>query len=210
MIGRIRGIILEKRPPKVLLETNGIGYELYMPITCFYDLPSIGKETIIFTNFSVRKDAHILFGFIHKQELILFKELIKANGVGPKLALAILSGMSAKQFINVVENYDIQKLLKLPGVGKKTAERLIIEMKDRFKELYRNNFFTKKEFFVNKKISNNIISTVKSLDEAENEAISALISLGYKHQEATKLVKSVTYDGADCESLIRDALRAAL
>jgi len=200
VIGRIRGIILEKKPPKVLLETNGIGYELYMPMTCFYDLPNIGKETIIFTNFSVRKDSHILFGFIHKQELVLFKELIKANGVGPKLALAILSGMSAKQFINVIENYDIKKLLKLPGVGKKTAERLIIEMKDKFKEIYKN-----KENFIT-----NISSNVKSLYETENEAIYALISLGYKHKEATKLVKSVTYDGADCESLIRNALKAAL
>ena len=103
MIGRLRGIILEKQPPLVLLETGGVGYEVHLPMTCFYELPDVGKEAIIFTHFIVREDAQLLYGFNNKQERTLFKELIKTNGVGPKLALAILSGMSAQQFVNPVE-----------------------------------------------------------------------------------------------------------
>ena len=133
MIGRLRGIILEKQPPLVLLETAGVGYEVHMPMTCFYELPEAGQEAIVFTHFVVREDAQLLYGFNNKQERTLFKELIKTNGVGPKLALAILSGMSAQQFVNAVEREEVASLVKLPGIGKKTAERLIVEMKDRFK-----------------------------------------------------------------------------
>src|SRR5476651_817182 len=104
-----------------------------MPMTCFYELPDLGKEAIVFTHFIVREDAQLLFGFTNKQERALFRELIKVNGVGPKLALAILSGMSAQQFVNTVERQEINALIKLPGVGTKTAERLVVEMKDRFK-----------------------------------------------------------------------------
>lgn len=135
MIGRLRGIILEKQPPLVLLETNGVGYEVHMPMTCFYELPELGQEAIVFTQFVVREDAQLLYGFNDKQERALFRELIKVNGVGPKLALAILSGMSAQQFVSAVEREEITTLIKLPGVGKKTAERLVVEMKDRFKGL---------------------------------------------------------------------------
>lgn len=133
MIGRLRGIIIEKQPPLVLLEVGGVGYEVHMPMTCFYELPDAGKEAIVFTQFVVREDAQLLYGFNNKQERMLFRELIKTNGVGPKLALAILSGMSAPQFVNAVEREDPAALIKLPGIGKKTAERLIVEMKDRFK-----------------------------------------------------------------------------
>ncbi len=123
MIGRLRGIILEKQPPLVLLETAGVGYEVHMPMTCFYELPEAGQEAIVFTHFVVREDAQLLYGFNNKQERTLFKELIKTNGVGPKLALAILSGMSAQQFVNAVEREEVASLVKLPGIGKKTAER---------------------------------------------------------------------------------------
>ena len=140
MIGRLRGIILEKQPPLVLLETGGVGYEVHLPMTCFYELPDVGKEAIIFTHFIVREDAQLLYGFNNKQERTLFKELIKTNGVGPKLALAILSGMSAQQFVNAVEREELAALVKLPGIGKKTAERLIVEMKDRFKGLHGDLF----------------------------------------------------------------------
>ena len=115
MIGRLRGIILEKQPPLVLLETGGVGYEVHMPMTCFYELPEAGQEAIIFTHFVVREDAQLLYGFNNKQERTLFKELIKTNGVGPKLALAILSGMSAQQFVNAVEREELGALVKLPG-----------------------------------------------------------------------------------------------
>ena len=127
MIGRLRGIIIEKQPPLVLIEVGGVGYEVHMPMTCFYELPEAGQEAIVFTHFVVREDAQLLYGFNNKQERTLFKELIKTNGVGPKLALAILSGMSAQQFVNAVEREEVGALVKLPGIGKKTAERLIVE-----------------------------------------------------------------------------------
>ncbi|CNB51724.1 Holliday junction DNA helicase RuvA [Yersinia ruckeri] len=204
MIGRIRGIILEKQPPLVLLETNGVGYEIQLPMTCFYELPEIGQEAIIFTQFIVREDAQLLYGFNDKQERALFRELIKVNGVGPKLALAILSGMSAQQFVSAVEREEITTLVKLPGVGKKTAERLVVEMKDRFKGLNGDLFNNTSD------IPLPTPSAQVSAADAEAEAVSALVSLGYKPQEASRLVSKIAKPGTDCETLIRDALRSAL
>ncbi|WMQ73400.1 MAG: Holliday junction ATP-dependent DNA helicase RuvA [Sodalis sp.] len=205
MIGRLRGIILEKQPPQVLLETHGVGYEMQLPMTCFYALPETGQEAIIFTHFVVRDDAQLLFGFIHKQEQMLFRELIKVNGVGPKLALAILSGMPAQQFVGAVERQEINALVKLPGVGKKIAERLVVEMKDKFKGL-------SGDLFVSHGVGDippAIAAQVNPADP-ESEAVAALVALGYKLQEASRMVNKVTSAGADCEMLIRDALRAAL
>ncbi|MGP3118772.1 Holliday junction branch migration protein RuvA [Serratia nevei] len=204
MIGRLRGNILEKQPPLVLLEANGVGYEVHMPMTCFYELPELGQEAIVFTHFVVREDAQLLYGFNDKQERALFRELIKVNGVGPKLALAILSGMSAQQFVSAVEREEITALVKLPGVGKKTAERLVVEMKDRFKGLNGDLFNSSSEISLPS-------ATDKALDvDAEAEAVSALVALGYKPQEASRMVSKIAKPGADCETLIRDALRAAL
>ena len=203
MIGRLRGIILEKQPPEVLIEVSGVGYEVYMPMTCFYELPESGKEAIIFTHFVVREDAQLLYGFNNKQERALFRELIKVNGVGPKLALAILSGMSAQQFVTAVEHQEIGVLIKLPGVGKKTAERLVVEMKDRFKGLGHDLFNNTSELPVADK------STIMSSD-TEGEAVAALIALGYKPQEASKMVSKVAKPEDDSETIIRNALRAAL
>lgn len=204
MIGRLRGIILEKQPPLVLLETNGVGYEVQLPMTCFYELPDLGQEAIIFTQFVVREDAQLLYGFNDKQERALFRELIKVNGVGPKLALAILSGMSAQQFVAAVEREDITTLVKLPGVGKKTAERLVVEMKDRFKGLNGDLFNNTGDIQLPASASQNSVADI------EAEAVSALVALGYKPQEASRLVSKIAKPGADCETLIRDALRAAL
>jgi Holliday junction DNA helicase RuvA len=204
MIGRLRGIILEKQPPLVLLETNGVGYEVHMPMTCFYELPELGQEAIVFTQFVVREDAQLLYGFNDKQERALFRELIKVNGVGPKLALAILSGMSAQQFVSAVEREEITTLIKLPGVGKKTAERLVVEMKDRFKGLNGDLFNNNSEITLP-------ASAAKAAEmDIEAEAASALVALGYKPQEASRMVSKVAKPGADCEALIREALRAAL
>lgn len=203
MIGRLRGNILEKQPPLVLLEANGVGYEVHMPMTCFYELPELGQEAIVFTQFVVREDAQLLYGFNDKQERALFRELIKVNGVGPKLALAILSGMSAQQFVSAVEREEITTLVKLPGVGKKTAERLVVEMKDRFKGLNGDLFNNSSE------ITLPTAAQAAEMD-AEAEAASALVALGYKPQEASRMVSKITKPGADCETLIRDALRAAL
>lgn len=204
MIGRLRGYILEKQPPLVLLEANGVGYEVHMPMTCFYELPDLGQEAIVFTQFVVREDAQLLYGFNDKQERALFRELVKVNGVGPKLALAILSGMSAQQFVSAVEREEITTLVKLPGVGKKTAERLVVEMKDRFKGLNGDLFNNSSE------ITLPASATQAAELDAEAEAVSALVGLGYKPQEASRMVSKIAKPGADCETLIRDALRAAL
>nr|WP_223281683.1 Holliday junction branch migration protein RuvA [Xenorhabdus griffiniae] len=201
----MRGTVLEKQPPLVLLETHGVGYEVHMPMTCFYELPEIGQEAILFTQFIVREDAQLLYGFNDKQERALFRELIKVNGVGPKLALAILSGMSAQQFVTAIEQEAITSLVKLPGVGKKTAERLVVEMKDRFKGLNGDLFNQSSD--VNLPA---VSKQVNSVAEIEAEAAAALVSLGYKPQEASRMVSKVAKPGADCETLIREALRAAL
>ncbi|MFP1960675.1 Holliday junction branch migration protein RuvA [Lonsdalea quercina] len=205
MIGRLRGIILEKLPPQVLIEANGVGYEVHMPMTCFYELPELGQEAIIFTHFVVREDAQLLFGFNNKQERSLFRELIKVNGVGPKLALAILSGMSAQQFVGAVERQEIGALVKLPGVGKKTAERLVVEMKDRFKGLNGDMFNPASDLSLPP-----ATDAAASSADIEAEAESALVALGYKPQEASRMISKVAKPGADCETLIRDALRAVL
>ena len=202
MIGRLRGIIIEKQPPKVLIEVGGVGYEVFMPMTCFYELPDNGKEVIVLTHFAVREDAQVLYGFNHKQERELFRELIKVNGVGPKLALAILSGMSAGQFISAVEQSEIKTLVKLPGVGTKTAERLIVEMKDRVKRF--------NEELVNVNATLETGSVKKSSNQIEGEAASALIALGYKPQEASRIISKVMKPDMDCEMLIREALKSAL
>ncbi|MDN6449227.1 MAG: Holliday junction branch migration protein RuvA, partial [Enterobacterales bacterium] len=185
-------------------EANGVGYEVHMPMTCFYELPDVGQEAIIFTHFVVREDAQLLYGFNNKQERALFRELIKVNGVGPKLALAILSGMSAQQFVTAIEREEVSTLVKLPGVGKKTAERLVVEMKDRFKGLTGDLFNNHSELPMPeaKKPAAEI--------DAEGEAVAALIALGYKPQEASRMISKIAKPDADSETLIRDALRAAL
>ena len=204
MIGRLRGIILEKQPPLVLIEANGVGYDVHMPMTCFYELPELNQEAIIFTQFIVREDAQLLYGFTSKQERALFRELIKVNGVGPKLALAILSGMSAQQFVTAVEREEVATLVKLPGVGKKTAERLVVEMKDRFKGMHGDLFGGDATFTLTSE------NAPVDSNDAEAEAVAALVALGYKPQEASRMVNKVGRPDADCETLIREALRAAL
>ncbi len=205
MIGRLRGIILEKQPPEILLEVSGVGYELQLPMTCFYELPSLGEEVILYTHFVVREDAQLLYGFNNRRERSLFRELLKANGVGPKLALAILSGMSANQVVSAIEREDISSLIKLPGVGKKTAERLVVEMKDRLKGWSEGALFTPMTDAVGMAQANG-----EPLSSVEEEAISALLALGYKPQQAATVVSKVAKPEMKVEALIREALRAML
>ena len=205
MIGRLRGIILEKQPPEILLEVSGVGYELQLPMTCFYELPSLGEEVILYTHFVVREDAQLLYGFNNRRERSLFRELLKANGVGPKLALAILSGMSANQVVSAIEREDISSLIKLPGVGKKTAERLVVEMKDRLKGWSDGALFTSMTDAVGVAQANG-----EPLSNVEEEAISALLALGYKPQQAATVVSKVAKPEMKVEALIREALRAML
>lgn len=202
MIGHLRGILLEKSPPEILLEVNGIGYEVLLPMTSFYHLPEVNMEAAIYTHLVVREDAHLLFGFYHNQDRTLFRELIKTNGVGPKLALAILSAMSVSEFSYAIEREELSKLVKIPGVGKKTAERLIVELKGKFKA-YQND-----DFFIEQTATQSGIETEKV--SATDDAISALVALGYKPAEAEKMVKRVAKPEWDSEQLIREALKSAL
>lgn len=204
MIGRLRGILIEKQPPELLIEVSGIGYEVQMPMSCFYELPEVGTEAIVYTHFIVREDAQLLYGFNSVKERALFREVIKANGVGPKLGLAILSGMTAAQFVSCVEREDISTLVKLPGVGKKTAERLVVEMKDRLKGWGAGDLFTPATDAA--PLDNQPYENAKQ--SAEDEAISALIALGYKPQQASKVVSQVAKAGMTSEAVIREALKS--
>ncbi|MGO2321503.1 Holliday junction branch migration protein RuvA [Vibrio casei] len=204
MIGRLRGTLVEKQPPEVLIEVSGVGYEVQMPMSCFYELPNVNEEAVIYTHFVVREDAQLLYGFNTVKERALFREVIKANGVGPKLGLAILSGMTASQFVTCVEHEDVTTLVKLPGVGKKTAERLVVEMKDRFKGWVTHDLFTP----ATDAALMNSVADSRTSHNAEDEAVSALISLGYKPQMASKVVAQVANPDMTSEAIIRDALKS--
>ncbi|EGP04865.1 Holliday junction DNA helicase RuvA [Pasteurella multocida subsp. multocida str. Anand1_goat] len=180
MIGHLTGRLVEKHPPEILLDVQGVGYELLLPMTSFYQLPDIGQQTALFTHLVVREDAHLLFGFSQKTDRTLFRELIKTNGVGPKLALAILSAMSVEEFAYAIEREELSKLVKIPGVGKKTAERLLVELKGKFKGLEQEDFFIERQHLKQPE------HVLNEQDIPASEAISALIALGYKAAEAEK------------------------
>lgn len=195
MIGRLRGIILEKQAPDLVLDVQGIGYEVAAPMSTFCNLPAINEEVILFTHLIVREDAQLLYGFATTRERLLFRSLLKVNGVGAKLALTILSGSDVDDFSRSVQEGDADSLVRLPGVGKKTAERLIIEMRDRLKNI--SGAMSLKP----------VVSEAASLAGAKDEAIEALISLGYKPVEADKMIRVVATDGLTTEELIRLALQ---
>lgn len=207
MIGRITGVLIEKLPPDVVIDVGGLGYEVQLPMTSFYQLPDVGQKTTVFTHFVVREDAQLLYGFIDKVERAVFKELIKANGVGPKLACTILSGMSAQQFVQCVAHEDVTNLVKLPGVGKKTAERLVVELKDRLQKLVLSdaNFDANSSSAA---ASAQMPEFSMATNSPKDEAIDALIALGYKPAQAEKTVKSVYTDGMTSEQVIRDSLKS--
>ncbi|WP_064792170.1 Holliday junction branch migration protein RuvA [Shewanella woodyi] len=205
MIGRLRGVLVEKQAPEILLEVAGLGYEVQMPLTSFYELPDLNQEAQIYTHFVVREDAQLLYGFITKQERALFRLLIKTNGVGPKLGLTILSGMTAGEFVACVERDDIATLVKLPGVGKKTAERLLVEMRDKLKSLMETSAGSEREFMLK---SNYTPASV--VNTAEEDAIAALLSLGYKPAQASKAVSGAYQEGMSSEDLIKSSLKSML
>ncbi len=193
MIGRIRGILVEKAPAQVLIECSGLGYEVDIPYTTFAHLPEPGQEVILHTHFAVREDAQSLFGFAERLDRDLFRLLIRVNGIGPKLAAGILSGLDARQFIHCIEARDINALTKLPGVGKKTAERLLIEMTDRIAQLEAR--------------SGQPVAPEVRAGGPREEAEAALITLGYKPQEAARAISRITDPDMSSEALIRLALR---
>jgi Holliday junction DNA helicase RuvA len=199
MIGRLRGKLIEKKAPHLMVDVNGVGYEVEAPMSTFYELPQVGEEVTLFTHLVVREDAHLLFGFIKESDRALFRSLIKVSGVGGKLALALLSGMSSHDFIMTVKSNDIASLTRIPGVGKKTAERLIIEMRDRLKDLLPET------------AASGTIASAANNAMPPNEikdAVSALIALGFKPPEASRMVSGINTKGLASEEIIRQALQS--
>ncbi|MCF6354473.1 MAG: Holliday junction branch migration protein RuvA [Candidatus Polarisedimenticolaceae bacterium] len=201
MIGRLRGEIVYKQAPRLMVDVNGVGYELDAPMSTFYDLPEPGQPVTLFTHLAIRDDAHILYGFARDSERSMFRALLKVSGVGAKVALAILSGMSTDQFAQAIQTDDTAALVRLPGIGKKTAERLIVEMRDRLDKLD----IVAPVASVNVSASQVVTPTANPA----NEAADALVALGYKPQEALRMVRSVNAEGLSSEAIIRAALKAA-
>jgi len=198
VIGRLRGTLAEKQPPHLIVDVNGVGYELEVPMTTLYRLPSLGEPVTLHTHLVVREDAHLLYGFAEKRERELFRELIRLNGVGPKLALALMSGLEVDELVRCVQAQDTSTLVKIPGVGKKTAERLLVELKDRFKAW--ENIPSIAPLVVEPRL-------VAAVSSAESDAVSALITLGFKPQEASRAVAAVQEEGLSSEELIRRSLK---
>jgi Holliday junction DNA helicase RuvA len=203
MIGLLRGKVIQKQPPELLLDVNGVGYELQASMNTFYNLPlDAHAEVTLFTHFVVREDAQTLFGFSSQTERALFRDLLKVNGIGPKMALAIVSGMTASEFSQFVHAADANALSRIPGVGKKTAERLIIEMRDRLP----------KPDAVLLSASGNSSSSqaIPVAATPADEAMNALLALGYKPPQASKMLAPLENQGLSVEEMIRRALRASL
>jgi len=201
MIGRIHGKIIDKQPPQLLVDVQGVGYDIASPMSTFYQLPSVGDVVTLHTHLVVREDAQLLYGFASLAERSLFRTLIKISGVGPKMALTILSGMNANEFIICVQDNDAAALVRLPGVGKKTAERLIIELRDKLKDLQIESAGID---------SNHDASRSAAANSSITDAISALSALGYKPAEASKMVRAIDTTDLDVENIIRLSLQAAV
>jgi Holliday junction DNA helicase RuvA len=197
MIGRLRGDIIDKRPPWLLLDVNGVGYELEAPMSTFYDLPAVGATVTLVTHLAVREDAHTLYGFLREADRALFRDLLKVTGVGARMALAILSGMDARRFAQCVEQEDHVALMRLPGIGKKTAERLVIEMRDRVGALAAGLPAT------------SAVPASRAPAEAAplSDAIAALIALGYRPLDANRMARAADDGTKTSEEIIRAALR---
>lgn len=201
MIGRLRGTLIEKQPPYLLLDVCGVGYELQAPMTTFYRLPALGVEVTLHTHLSITENLHQLFGFIDQRDRALFRTLIKVNGVGPKLAVAILSGMEADDIARCVRDDNTAALTKVPGIGKKTAERLVIELRDRLKTWDSGK---------DEALAQNESLPLTATNEIFAEAESALIALGYKPTDASKMIALAARQQPEArsEDLIRLALRS--
>ncbi len=199
MIGRLRGELVSKTPPFLLLEVNGVGYDIESPMSTFYNLPAVGEQVTLFTHLAIRDDAHVLYGFASESERSLFRSLLKVSGVGAKMALAILSGMSADEFAACVQANDSAALVRLPGIGKKTAERLIVEMRDRLDRLELGD------------ISLRPAGTASLVEHTPvSDAVGALIALGYKANDASRMVRGIDCAGLSSEEIIRASLKAAV
>ena len=197
MIGRLKGILVAKQPPWLTLDVQGVGYELEAPMSTFYELPPLGAEVVLCTHYAAKEDSVALYGFHREAERLLFRTLLKVSGIGAKTALSILSGVSVDEFSRLVQTSDIAALTRVPGIGKKTAERIVVELRDRVDGLGRG-------------IGGGLGGATAMPMDPASEAIVALQALGYKPQEAARLVKQVVAEQDDAEAIIRKALKAAL
>jgi Holliday junction DNA helicase RuvA len=200
MIGFLKGRLAGKAPPMLLVDVNGVGYELEAPMSTFYGLPAVAEPVALYTHLVIREDAHILFGFGTDGERRLFRGLLKVSGVGPKIALGVLSGASVEDFLRIIETEDLAMLVRIPGIGRKTAERIIIEMRDSVQKLA---------------MPAATGSGVNALGQAtaqspQSEAFSALLALGYKPPEVTRLLKFADEPGLSTTEIIRRALKSAV
>jgi Holliday junction DNA helicase RuvA len=193
MIGLVRGRVAVKSPPQVVVDVSGIGYEIEAPMSTFFLLPAVGEEVRLLTHLVVREDAQLLYGFATEEERRLFRNLLKVSGIGPKIALALLSGISVEGFAHCVRNDDAAALTKVPGIGRKTAERLLVEMRDR----------------LGGTADGSAATATPAGASAESEAFGALVALGYRPAEATRLLKAVEGGTQSTEDLIRRALQSA-
>jgi len=187
MIGRITGTLLEKHPPLVLIDVAGVGYEIDVPMSTFYNLPAVGEKVALFTHLTVREDAHLLYGFLSSEERVAFRQLLKISGVGPKLALSVLSGLSLNDLAVAVANKDAGRLTKIPGVGKKTAERLLLELQGKFA------------------LSGTSYAPGTASTSASSDIVNTLLALGYSEKEAGWAVKQLPADAS-----VSDGIRHAL
>jgi Holliday junction DNA helicase RuvA len=197
MIGRLKGTLVAKQPPWLTLDVHGVGYELEAPMSTFYELPPVGGEVVLCTHYAVKEDSVALYGFHREAERLLFRTLLKVSGIGAKTALSILSGVSVDEFSRLVQTSDIAALTRVPGIGKKTAERIVVELRDRVDGLGRG-------------LGGGLGGAAAVPMDPASEAIVALQALGYKPQEAARLVKQVAASSDDAEAIIRKALKAAL
>jgi len=195
VIGFLRGRLAAKHPPQLLIDVGGVGYEVEAPMSTFYGLPAVGETLTLLTHLVVREDAHILFGFATEEERQLFRNLLRISGIGAKMALGILSGITVEGFVRCVRTEDTASLVKVPGIGKKTAERLIIEMRDRLDAAAPGSPGR---------------PGAGGLAGAQDEAFGALVALGYKPAEATRMLKTVECDGLTTEEIIRRALQGTV
>ena len=196
MIGRLRGTLLHKSPPWLMVEVGGVGYELEAPMSTIYDLPDLGREVVLFTHYAVKEDSVALYGFLSERERRLFRDVQKVTGIGAKIALAILSGVSVDDFARLVASSDVTALTRIPGIGKKTAERIVVELRDRAAELGG---------------AGGPIAKGQSIPaDPQSEAVIALQQLGYKPVEAAKMAKDAFAAGDSAEAIIRKALKASL
>ena len=194
MIGRIRGVLASKSPPWVLVEAGGVGYELEVPMSTLYDLPELGREVTLFVHYAHKEDTVALYGFLREAERAQFRNLLRVSGIGAKIALSVLSGASTDEFARLVQTGDITALTRVPGIGKKTAERIVVELRDRVA-------------VVGAVASGGALAVPR---DAQSEALTALQQLGYKPVEAQRLIRETQTPGDSAEALIRKALKAAL